>query len=103
NSSRNLNAISPQATIANANLTMGYAAMQKENFSGAQDYFGKARQHFEPGSSISVNASIREADAAFMQKNYQEALSLYDKAIASNNPESDYARLQKAILLGAMG
>lgn len=100
---RNLNSVSPQATLANANLTMGYAAMMEENFSGAQDYFGKARQAFEPHSSVGVNASMREADAAFMQKDYQAALSLYDKAIAINNPESDYARLQKAVLLGAMG
>jgi len=100
---RRLSLLSPQATLPNAYLNMGYAAMTLQDYSAAQNYFAKARQGVDAGSSIAVNAGLREADAAFMQKNFKEALSLYDKAIAANTAESDYARLQKGKLLGVQG
>ena len=95
--------LSPRATEANANVTMGYAAMELQDYAAAQSYFAKARQRSEGNSSVATNASVREADAAFMQKNYKEALTLYDKAIAANTPESDYALLQKGIISGLQG
>jgi tetratricopeptide (TPR) repeat protein len=96
-------ALSPQATLANANVNMGYAAMEQQDYAAAQAYFAKARQGSETNSPVAVNASVREADAAFMQKNYKEALNIYDRAIAANTPESDYALLQKSIISGLQG
>ena len=95
--------LSPDAALANALLTMGYASMNLDEFAEAQNYFARARQAVDINSSISINASIREADAAFMQKNYKDALVLYDKAIEARTTESDYAWIQKSILLGVQG
>jgi tetratricopeptide (TPR) repeat protein len=101
--SRRVTYLSPQATLSNAYLNLGYASMDVQDFASAQGYFAKARQGGDAGSSLVINAGLREADAAFMQKNFKEALSLYDLAIAANNTESDYARLQKGIILGLQG
>lgn len=100
---RRLTTLSPQATLPNAYLNMGYAAMDAGHYGDAQSYFAKARSGTVPSSYIAINASVREADAAFMQKNYKEALNLYDRIIAANTSESDYALLQKGIVLGVQG
>jgi len=95
--------LSPQASLSNAYLNMGYAAMELKDYGAAQNYFGQARQNTDATSSLIINASVREADAAFMLKDFKAALGLYDKAIAANTAESDYAQLQKARLLGVQG
>ncbi len=97
------NELSPQATLANAYLNMGYASMRMGAYADAQNYFAKSRIGAGANTELVVNASVREADAAFMQKNYAEAISLYDKIIAEHISESDYARMQKGILLGLQG
>jgi TolA-binding protein len=90
--------LSPSATPQHAYMNMGYAAMKLEQFSVAQAYFAKAQQS---AGSMKENAVLREADAAFMSKQFVQAAVLYDKAIATNNSsDADYARLQKSILLG---
>ncbi len=98
-----LRQLSPDATLENANLNMGYAAMQLQNYGAAQAYFNKAHQSKGQDENFRVNALLREADAVMMQKEYTKASSLYDKVIAANNGEVDYARFQKAILLGLQG
>jgi len=96
--------ISKQATLANGYLNLGYASMELENYKDAQQYFGQTKQNAgEENSALLLNASIREADAAFMQKNYKDALLLYQKLINADGVESDYARIQKAIIFGLQG
>ena len=95
--------ISSQATLANANLNLGYAAMELNDYKGAQGFFKNAQEGTSGSSSLSNTAILREADAYFMQKNFKEANSLYNKVIAANTTESDYARLQKAIIAGIDG
>ena len=90
--------ISPAATPQHAYMNMGYAAMKLENFGVAQAYFRKAQ---DASGGMAATAILREADAAFMRKQFAQAAALYDKAIATNTTsEADYARLQKSILLG---
>lgn len=99
---RRINYISSTATRQHAYMNMGYAAMELNDFAAAQSYFAKAQQTQGTGysSQLAATATMREADAAFMRKEYTQAISLYDKAIASNSPDADYARFQKAIVLG---
>jgi len=93
--------ISSPATPQHAYLNMGYASMKLEDFAAAQDYFAKAQKTGNNYSSaLAGTAVLREADAAFMRKQYSQAIALYDKVIASNSADVDYARFQKAILLG---
>jgi len=95
----NASLISDKATLANANMNLGYAAMELKDYKNAQIYFSKAQA--EGGSTdIAGTALLREADAYFLQKNYKEAASLYDKVIKANGAEADYGRLQQAIIAG---
>lgn len=94
--------LSPLATVQHAYLNMGYAAMALENYADAQDYFNHAKE--ETGDAYSgMVAAVRQADAVFMQKNYSRAITLYDKIIATDTLDADYAQYQKAILLGLQG
>lgn len=94
--------ISSTATQQHAYMNMGYAAMELNDFAAAQGYFAKAQQTQGTGysSQLAATATMREADAAFMRKEYAQAINLYNKAINSNSTDADYARFQKAIVLG---
>lgn len=97
-----VNAISAEATPAHAYLNMGYASLDESNFGKAQEYFSKAGG---AGSSkeVAATAGLREADAAFMQKDFNRAIGLYNKAAAGSGRDADYARLQAAIIYGLQG
>ena len=89
--------LSQAATKPHAYMNMGYAAMELGNYAAAQDYFSRAQGDAAGGN---MNASIREADAWFMQKNFAKAGALYDKVIMANSSDADYARYQKSLILG---
>ncbi len=95
--------ISPLATVQHAYLNMGYAAMALENYQDAQNYFNLAQEENADDAFSGQIAAVRHADAVFMQKNYQKAITLYDKIAANDSGNADYARYQKAILLGLLG
>lgn len=95
--------LSASASVQNAYLNMGYASMQLKDFAAAQNYFSQAQQYQSYDSLLVINSILREADAVFMQKNYARATALYDKVITANGDDADYARFQKAILLGLQG
>jgi TolA-binding protein len=95
--------ISPAATAQHANLNMGYAAMGKDDYSNSQHFFNSARTIEDEDSSTGMVATLREADAVFMQKDYTKAITLYDQIIATHASDSDYAKFQKTKLLGLLG
>ncbi|RQO30010.1 hypothetical protein DBR32_13975 [Taibaiella sp. KBW10] len=90
--------ISNKATIQNANTNLGYASMKANNFADAQTAFADAQKG--TAGTVATDAVVRQADAAFMQKDFDNAAKLYDKAIAANSGDPDYARYQKALILG---
>jgi tetratricopeptide (TPR) repeat protein len=94
--------ISPLATMQHACLNMGYASMELAEYSDAQDYFNQAQEEKGQDKYAGKVASVREADAVFMQKNYSKAIGLYEKVITSDTTNADYARYQKSILLGLL-
>lgn len=96
--------ISPAATSPNAYITMGYSAMALEKFDIAQTFFSRASFSARSYDSVFIaNAILHEADAVFMQKDYETAIELYDRVIASNSPDADYALFQKATIYGLQG
>jgi tetratricopeptide (TPR) repeat protein len=95
--------ISPLATIQHAWLNMGFAAMGTQDYEQAQEYFSKAQENDGHDAYTGMVATLREADAVFMQKNFGRAMMLYDKIIASDSADRDYARYQKSIILGLQG
>lgn len=95
--------ISTAATRQHAYLTMGYTAMALEDYDKAQEYFSQSQQSQNTAgysAQSAADASLREADAAFMKKDFAKAMALYNKTIAAENADADYARYQKSILLG---
>ena len=96
--------LAPAATTPHAYITMGYAAMASSKFDLAQNYFSRASFTAKSYDSVFIaNAILHEADAVFMQKDYETAIELYDRVIASNSPDADYAHFQKATILGLQG
>lgn len=95
-----LKRLSPNATLQHAYLNMGYAALEQKDYATAQSYFSKAQQSSGSSEGLMQNAMLREADAVYMQKDYSRALSLYDKVITAGGSSTDYARFQKAMILG---
>ncbi len=92
--------ISPLATSQHACLNMGYAAMELKNYNEAQSYFNMA-QKIQNGDNYSTQlANVLEADAVFLQKNFGKAIQLYNKIIATDSNNLDYATYQKSIILG---
>jgi tetratricopeptide (TPR) repeat protein len=98
--------ISASATAQNALMTMGYAALNKQDFAQAREYFAQAQRkqsHQNYSATRSADAAMREADAAFLEKDYVKASELYTKAMGQNSRDADYARFQKSTLLGLQG
>ncbi len=98
--------ISAKATIQHAHLNIGYAQLAKENYGSARDAFLAAQQGSKDGgysNTLAADAILREADAMFMQKDFDKAAQLYDKAVAGNSSNPDYARFQKALIYGLQG
>ena len=102
----NVISISSNSTAQNALMTLGYASLNTQNFTAARNYFAQA-QDKKSGSTYSAklasDAALREADAAFLDKDYAKASELYNKTIAQNGNDADYARFQKSTLLGLQG
>ncbi len=96
--------ISTTATRQHAYLNMGYAAMAQNDYTNARQYFSDAQQK---GTATDANdnqeAMLHEADAVFMTKDFKNASNLYDKIIAANGSDADYARFQKSIIYGLQG
>lgn len=94
--------ISPEATPGHAYLNLGYASLDLNDFSNAQQYFSKANKSSN-SNVIAATAGLREADAYFMQKNFNQASPLYAKAALGSGRDAEYARLQQAIIYGLQG
>lgn len=91
---------SSKATVQNANINLGYASLKANNYSEAAIAFSDAQKQGSENAELSKEAIIRQADASFMQKDLDAAAKLYDRAIASNAGDVDYARYQKALIYG---
>lgn len=98
--------VSSPATLSHAYLTMGYVSLQLQNYADAKTYFAQSRNSLTQSSTYATttasDAMLREADAAFLNKEYSNALELYNKVITLKNEDFDYARFQKTNLLGLL-
>lgn len=86
----------------NAHYNLGYALLKKEMYSEALSNFQQVARNisFNP-TPIELDAYIRSGDCYFMNRNYKQALAIYDKIIDMNAKGADYALYQKAIIAGA--
>ncbi|NGF57877.1 tetratricopeptide repeat protein [Parapedobacter sp. SGR-10] len=89
-----------------ANYALAYAAFRNDNYNTAANYF----QRFLSGAGpdgIDLNtrndAIARLADSYFGAKNYERALTYYDRLISAKAQSQDYALFQRGIIQGLQG
>ena len=91
-----------EVNLINARYNLGYCEMRRENYKSALGYFEQVSKNISASSTnIQQDAYIRSADCYFMNKDYRQALKMYEEVIALGLPQADYALYQKAIIAGA--
>lgn len=92
-----------EVNIANARYNLGYALLKTENYPAAKEQFEFIAKNIGSSSSvIEKDAYLRSADCYFMNKDYKQALKIYDQVLALQMNGADYALFQKAVIAGAM-
>lgn len=89
-----------------ASMILGYAAMELKDYGQAKKAFSGARTPTAGAvgaAATSDHAKLREADAEFMQKDFDAAYPLYQSIATGRGADADYARLQCAIIDGLRG
>lgn len=89
---------------ATAHYTIGYCWFKQQKYSNALTAFRKFNDNSDrvENKMIVSDALNRTADSYFIQKNFAEANSSYDKVIEMNKLDVDYALYQKALSQGAL-
>lgn len=87
-----------------AYYNQGYLMFSRKKYNAARDAFRKyviGTRNRKP--EMVADAYIRLGDCYFVNKDYQEAIQYYDKAISNNAQDTDYAIYQKALAFGGRG
>lgn len=93
-----------EANEQTAHYNLGYSLLKQQKYSDALQQFQSAQQAYGVnGAQIANDAVLRSADCYYMMKDYANAQALYNRAIASGQPGSDYALYQKGIISGVTG
>ncbi|MDQ4139264.1 MAG: tetratricopeptide repeat protein [Bacteroidota bacterium] len=84
---------------------IGYAYYNTQQYDKALPHFRTYISDANPqtNSSNINDATIRLADCYYIQKNYSQALALYDKAIDQKAADADFAYFQKGVIYGIQG
>jgi tetratricopeptide (TPR) repeat protein len=92
-----------EVNTINARYNLGYALLKMENYPAAKEQFEMIAKNVSSSSStIEKDAYLRSADCYFMNKDYKQALKVYDQVMALQMDGADYALFQKGIIAGAM-
>lgn len=83
-----------------AYYNLAYALIKQKNYAQALIELRNYVQTEVKDARKLNDAYLRMGDCAFMAKNYDKAVEYYDKAIQMNKIQTDYALLQKGIILG---
>jgi len=88
-----------------AKYTLGYCYLKKGNYQKALDHFSFVSKynHSNMIEAYQQDAYLRLGDCQMMTKQYKAALEIYQNAIEWQWTTTDYATLQKAIIMGGMG
>ena len=83
-----------------ANYGLGYAAFEDEKYGKAASYFERFLNGPDKDAKTINDAILRLADSYFVNKNYAEAMSNYNKIISGKYTGQDYALFQKGMIYG---
>ncbi len=87
----------------NAKYILAYGYFKKENYLSAKNYFEQIAKSVSPlSTAIEQDAFVRSADCYFMNKEFPQALRMYESVINQQLPSADYGLYQKGIIAGAM-
>jgi TolA-binding protein len=86
-----------------SHYTVGYANFKLDNYTPAISSFRKFIQERNLEKTLQNDAFLRIADSYFITKDYNSAITFYDRAIALESRDVDYAIFQKAVSLGVTG
>ncbi len=83
-----------------ANYGLGYAAFEDEKYAKAATYFERFLKGDDKESKTVNDAIMRLADSYFVNKNYNEAMTNYNKIINGKLTGDDYALFQRGMIQG---
>lgn len=83
-----------------ANYALGYAAFEDERYAKAATYFERFIKGADKDAKTVNDATLRLADAHFVNKNYGEALVHYNRIIVNKTTGEDYALFQRGMIQG---
>lgn len=84
-----------------AHYNLAYAYFQVKDYTSAADYFRKyLTLEDDPRSKKVADANNRLGDCNFLNRDYGQAISNYDKALRMNVFDADYSLFQKAFCMG---
>ncbi|WP_347157045.1 tetratricopeptide repeat protein [Pontibacter chitinilyticus] len=78
---------------------IGYAYFNTKQYDKALTHFKAYLDAIKPSNPNYNDATLRLADTYYVNKNYNEALNLYERVIASSSADRDYALFQKGVVL----
>jgi TolA-binding protein len=95
----------PEVNQRHARYSLGYCYLKKGNYTKAQENFNYVSKynHSNMIEAYQKDAFVRMADCQLMQKQFKIALQSYEKIIDLGWDYTDYATLQKAIIVGGLG
>ncbi|GAB3527218.1 tetratricopeptide repeat protein [Pontibacter brevis] len=78
---------------------LGYAYFNTKEYDKALPHFKAYLESIQPSNPNYNDATVRLADLYYVNKNYNEALNLYERVLSSSSPDRDYALFQKGVVL----
>jgi TolA-binding protein len=86
-----------------SHYTIGYSHFKLQKFPQAISSLRKFVQERNLETAYRNDALLRIGDSYFISKDYNSAIDFYDRAIALNSRDVDYAMFQKAVAQGVTG
>lgn len=95
--------LSPRGERENlmAQYNVGYCRFNAKDWGEAASWFNRFVSAYTTKDALRADAFNRLGDIAFAQREYYKAIENYDKAISIGASGKDYARFQRAVMLGA--
>jgi TolA-binding protein len=92
-----------EVNVNNARYGLAYGYFKNENYPLAKEYFEHITKTVSAASpATEQDAYLRSADCYFMQKDFRQALKMYENVSSLRLPSADYALYQRGVIAGAM-
>ncbi len=96
------------AYAPDARYTYGYLLMDRQRYDEAEEVFAELDgrlSNLDGKKSRAMQNDVRNrlGDCLYVQSRFADAIGQYDKVIAANGRDADYATYQKALAYGALG